>query len=123
MTYLEKVQAFQNMQMEGKVMEAFEKYYADDVQVHEMPTGEVRNGKAAQRTAIQQWFGMVKEHHGGGCGAITSDEENATTCVESWFDITFQDGNRVMMKEVGVQKWKDDQIIEEKFYYNAPPQG
>jgi hypothetical protein len=38
--------------------------------------------------------------------------------VESWMDVTMKDGKRHMMEEVAVQKWKDDQIIHERFYYN-----
>ena len=120
MSYLEKAQDLQNMMGQGKSMEAFEKYYHNDVKVFEMPTGEVRNGKEAQRKAIQDWFGMVKERHGGGVGHITSDEKNGVTCAETWMDISMKDGNRMKMEEVAVQKWKDGQIIEEKFYYNMP---
>ncbi len=120
MSYLKKAQDFQQMQGQGQTMEAFEKYYAEDCRVIEMPTGEIREGKAAQRTAINEWFAMVKEFHGGGVTSITSNEEDGITCCESWFDITFQDGNRRKMQEVGVQKWRGDQIIEEKFYYHMP---
>ena len=38
--------------------------------------------------------------------------------VESWMDVTLKDGKRNMMEEVAVQKWKGDQIIHERFYYN-----
>ena len=53
---------------------------------------------------------------------VTSDEQSGVTCTESWFDCTFQDGNRAKMEEVAVQQWKGGQIIEEKFYYNVPGQ-
>jgi len=121
MTYLERAKDFQNMQAQGQTMECFEKYYAEDCKVHEIPTGEVREGKEAQRKAIQEWFGMVQEFHQGGCDSITANEETATTTTETWFDVTFKGGPRTMMREVGVQKWRGDQIVEEKFYYNAPP--
>ena len=107
----------------GQMMEAFEKYYADNVEVIEMATGEVRNGKEAQRKALQQWANMVKERHDGGVGAITANEDTQTACVESWIDVTFQDGNRVKMEEVAVQKWEGDQIVQEKFYYHMPGGG
>lgn len=122
MSYLEKAKAFQAMQQEGKSWEAFEQYYAEDCKVIEMPTGEVRDGKEAQRAAIKEWFGMVEEMHQGGVKSITANEEDGTTCCEVWFDVTFKGGHRTKMEEVGVQKWKGDQIIEERFYYNAPPQ-
>ena len=123
MTYLEKAKEFQNMQLQGQVMEAFEKYYAENCKITEMPNGETREGKDAQRKAIQDWFGMVQEHHGGGLTLVTSNEEEATTCCETWFDITFKEGGRMLMKEVGIQKWEGDQIVEERFYYHMPTQG
>ncbi|MDH3648107.1 MAG: nuclear transport factor 2 family protein [Saprospiraceae bacterium] len=122
MTYLDKAIDLQRLMGEGKMMDAFEKYYAENVIVVE-PTGEVREGKDAQRKAIQNWAGMVKEMHGGGVGAITSNEAAGVTCVESWVDVTFQDGNRLKMEEVAVQKWDGDQIVHERFYYNIPGEG
>ncbi len=121
MSYLENATQLQTMMGEGKMMEAFEKFYADDVVVIE-PTGETRKGKDAQRQAIIKWTEMVKEMHGGGVGSITSNEDTGVTCAETWVDITFQDGNRIKMEEVAVQKWKDNQIVHERFYYNLPGQ-
>lgn len=123
MSYLEKAQKLCAMMGEGKTMEAFEELYHENVVVTEMPTGEKREGKEAQRKAIQQWYGMVKEAHGGGVDSIASNEEAGITTVESWMDITFQEGGRMKMSEVAVQKWQDGQIIDEKFYYNMPQQG
>ena len=122
MSYLKLAQDFQAMQGQDQSMEAFEKYYAEDCRIIEMPTGEVREGKDAQRKAIQEWFGLVQEMHGGGIKSITANEETGTTCCEVWFDVTFKEGGRMKMEEVGVQQWRDNQIVEERFYYNAPPE-
>ncbi|MFY0605939.1 MAG: nuclear transport factor 2 family protein [Cyclobacteriaceae bacterium] len=122
MSVLEKAQKLQQMMADNNSMDAFEELYHEDVVVIEMPTGEKREGKAAQRAAIQEWFGMVTEFHGGGVGAICSDEENQITTTETWMDITMKEGGRMKMSEVAVQQWKDGQIIEEKFYYHMPGQ-
>lgn len=118
--HLKNARELQQMLGQGQAMEAFEKFYHDEVVVVEA-NGEVRNGKEAQRQAIQQWFGMVEEMHGGGVGAITADEEAGITTAESWTDITMKGAGRMKMEEVAVQKWKDGQIIHERFYYNVPP--
>ena len=123
MTYLERAQAFQTMMGSEGSMDAFEKYYAEDCEVVEIPTGETRIGKDAQRQAIIEWFGSVEEMHGGGVDAITSNEDQATTMIESWFDVTFKGGNRMTMKEVGIQEWRGDQIVRERFYYDLPKQN
>ncbi len=119
MTYLEKARDLQQMIGTGKMLEGFEKYYHDKVVVVEAD-GTTRNGKDEQRKGIQEWMGSVKEMHDGGVTALTSDEDNGITTVESWVDVTFQDGNRMKVEEVGVQKWEGDHIIHERFYYFIP---
>ena len=121
MTNLERLQDLYAKMGQGQMKEAFEQYYADDVTVVEA-NGEVREGKAAQRAALVQWESSIKEMHGGGSGSAMSNEEAGVTSIESWFDATFQDGNRAKMEEVAVQQWKDGQIVHERFYYNVPGQ-
>lgn len=119
MSYLQKIKDMYAMVGQGQMMEAFEKYYHEDVAMVEA-TGEVRKGKAANREFEQQWLTSVKEMHGGGVTAVTSNEEEGITMVESWMEATFQDGNRIKTEEASVQKWQGDQIIHERFYYNMP---
>lgn len=118
MNYLEMAEDLYDMATEGKMMEAFEKYYHEDVVMIEA-TGEVREGKDVNREYEEKFMAGIKEFHGFGVLGITSNEEEGITMVESWFDATFQDGNRMKMEEVAVQHWEDDMIIRERFYYNA----
>lgn len=118
MSYLNKAKQLYDMVNQGQILDAFEKYYHDDVVMIEA-TGMVREGKAQNREYEKQFVGSVKEVHGGGVGAITSDEQSGKTMVESWMDVSFKDGNRVKLEQVAVQEWKDDHIIKERFYYNA----
>jgi len=118
-TYLERAKALYKMVGEGQLLEAFDLYYADDVVMQEA-TGEVYEGKATNRQRGEQWLASVKEMHGGGTHAITANEATKVTMVEAWVDFTMQDGNRMKMEEVAVQRWKDGKIIHERFYYNAP---
>ncbi|MBT8400290.1 MAG: nuclear transport factor 2 family protein [Rhodothermia bacterium] len=103
---------------EGNVTEAFEKYYHDDVVMQE-PAGEPRRGKEANRQFMQQWMTNVEERHGGGVTAITSNEDEHITMVETWSDVTYS-GKRMKMEEVAVQRWEGEQIIHERFYYTMP---
>jgi ketosteroid isomerase-like protein len=118
MSYYDKAKDIYEMSAQGKMMEAFEKYYHNDIVMVEA-TGESRKGKDTNRKFEQEFMGMIKEFHGGGVTAITSNEKEATTMVESWMDVTLTDGKRNKMEEVAVQKWKGDQIIHERFYYNV----
>jgi hypothetical protein len=105
----------------GQAMEAFEKFYHEESSMTEA-TGEVRKGKAVSREFELNWQSSIKEVHGGGVHAITSDEENGIAMVEAWMDATLKDATRMKMEEIARQKWQGDQIIEERFYYNPGPQ-
>lgn len=118
MTYLERANDLYAMMDAGKVMEAFEKYYHEDVLIVEA-TGETRKGKDAQRKAINDWMSAVEEMHGGETEWVTSNEEEAVTMVQSSTDVTMN-GERSAMSEVAVQQWKGDQIIREEFFYFIP---
>ena len=117
MSYKDQALSLYQMIGEGKLLEAFEKFYHEDVVMIEAD-GNTREGKDANREYEKQFLGNVQEVHDGGVHAVTSDEENGITMVESWMEVTFKDGNRIKMEEVAVQHWKSDQIIKERFYYN-----
>lgn len=118
----EKARDLYEMMDQGKIFEALDKYYANDCQIVEMPTGEVRNGKEAQRKAIQEWFEMIKENHEGSTGFITSDEDAKVSMVQSSTDVTMHHGGRMKMEEIAVQHWNDDGMIKrEEFYYQMGP--
>lgn len=118
MTYYEKAQDIYNQLAQGKLMDAFEKYYGENVTMVEAD-GRKREGKSANRAYEEQFLASIKDFHGMGIDAVTADEENAVTTVESWMDVTFQDGNRATLKQVAVQRWKGDFIIEERFFNGA----
>ena len=121
MSYLQQVKDMYAMSGQGQMLEAFEKYYHDDVVMVEA-TGEVREGKDVNREFEKNWVASIKEMHGGGVTAVASDEAAGITMVETWMEATFQDGSRMKMEEVAVQKWQGDKIIHERFYYNMPSQ-
>ncbi|WNJ21477.1 SnoaL-like domain-containing protein [Pontibacter sp. G13] len=102
----------------GQMLDAFEKFYADDVVMIEA-TGEVRKGKDISREFEKKFLAGIKEIHGGGTPYIAANEDAGVTFVETWMDVTFQDGNRVKMEQIARQKWDGDKIVEERFYYNA----
>lgn len=116
MTYKQKAQALYDMIFAGKLLEAFEQYYHEDVVMTEMGE-EPRKGKAINREYELKFLSMVKDVHGAGIDAIAADEDNKTVMIENWMDVTFQDGNRVKIAQVAVQVWDGDWIVEERFYH------
>lgn len=122
MSYYQKAKDLYDMMDKGQLMEAFEKHYAENCVIRENPTGEVREGKEAQRKAIENWQASIEEYHGSGYNNITADEENRVTMVESWTDVTMKNGMRMNMSEVAVQKWNEEgQIENEQFYFQMGP--
>lgn len=117
MTLKEKTHDIYNMIGEGKLLDAFDKYYADDVIITE-PRG-TWEGKGNCRAHEVEFLSMVKEFHGMEVKAITSDEENGIVMHETSMDVTFQDGTRVNMEQAGVQQWKDGKVVHERFYYQG----
>jgi len=117
MTLKEKTQDIYNLVGQGKLLDAFDKYYAEDVVLTE-PRG-TWSGKADCREHEVQFLNMVKEFHGMEVKAITSDEDAGVVMHETAMDVTFQDGTRVNMEQVGVQRWKNGKIVHERFYYQG----
>lgn len=118
MTYREKAADIYTKLSQGKLLDAFDQYYGTQVVMIEAD-GNKREGKDANRKYEENFLGMIKEFHGTGVDSIAADEANAVTMVESWMDVTFQDGNRHYLKQVAVQRWDGDHIIEERFFSGA----
>lgn len=122
MNHIEDAKKIYEMIGQGKLLEAFDKYYHNDVVMVEA-SGEVRKGKEANRKFQNEFLGMIKEVHGSGLRSVASNDRDDVTMVESWMDVTMKDGNRSKMEEVAVQKWQGEKIIHERFYYNMSPQA
>lgn len=122
MNHIEDAKKIYAMVAQGKVLDAFEKYYHNDVVMVEA-TGEERKGKDANRKFQEEFMGMIKEVHGAGVKGVAANDRDDITMVESWMDVTMKDGKRSKMEEVAVQKWQGDKIIHERFYYNMQQQA
>ncbi len=113
----EDVKELNDMILKGQVMEAFEKFYADDVVMQEN-SGELRVGKDICREFEKKFMESVEEFHGMklNASAFSNDGEIA---MNYWdMDVTFKGGKRKKSSQVSVQKWKDDKIVKERFFYD-----
>ena len=116
MSYKAKAQDIYNQLQQGKLLDAFDQYYAEDVVMTE-PRG-TRKGKQECRKYEEQFLGNIEEFHAMEVKNIGANEEDATSFVESTMDVTFKNGHRAKMEQVAVQQWKGDHIVHERFYYN-----
>ena len=114
MSIRKQVQAVIDGVLSGRILETFERYYADDVVMSE--NGEdARVGKPINREYEIKYLDNVLEFHGAKVGRVIVDGDHAA--VEWSFDLTFKDGNRVHMQQVAVQTWKNGKILREDFYH------
>lgn len=116
MSLKEKVDDLNNMILSGQNMEAFEKYYHDDVVMQENNTEPTR-GKSANREREKQAMSIVEEFHGAELKSVLVGDDISMS--EWFFDMTYQGGHRSKLQQVAVQKWKDGKIIHEQFYYSG----
>lgn len=116
MNYKEKAKDIYEQLQQGKLLDAFDQYYGDDVVMTE-PRG-TRKGKKECREYEEQFLNSIEEFHGLEIKNVGSNEQEKTSFVESTMDVTFKDGNRAKMEQVAVQQWQGDHIVHERFYYN-----
>jgi hypothetical protein len=105
---------------QGKVLEAFERYYADDCVMQENRNAPVV-GKDANREREKQFLASVKEWKSFDVHALGADSEteDGTTFMEVSFDFLNTDDQPVHYEQVAVQAWKDGKIVKERFYYDT----
>ena len=101
----------------GKLLEAFDQVYADDVVMMENAVPDPnRTNKAANR-AYEQYFVDNATWHDAKLGPVIVDGDHS--CYEMYMDLTFQ-GTRMQRTQVAMQTWnKDGKICKEVFYYKG----
>ena len=100
----------------GKAMDAFEKFYGDDVVMIENfdPPCE---GKVANRAREIEFFGKVEKLEEMTLHAAAYDEKNGVGFSEWTMSVVFKGGFPVVMRQVGVRRWKNGKIVHERFHY------
>ena len=114
-TLNERDQELNDMILQGEILEAFDKFYADDIVMEE--DGKERVGKEANREYEEQFVNSLKAFHSGEVKARGVDEDNNVTFSEWENEMTLEGIGRVQQKQVAVRTWNDQgQITHEKFY-------
>jgi len=103
------------MIFEGKILQAFDEFYADDIVMEE--EDQRRVGKEANREYEEQFVDSLEEFHSAEIKARGVDEDNSVTFSEWENEMTLEGVGRIEQKQVSVRTWNDDgQITHEKFY-------
>ncbi|PIQ28409.1 hypothetical protein COW36_03980 [bacterium (Candidatus Blackallbacteria) CG17_big_fil_post_rev_8_21_14_2_50_48_46] len=117
MSIKEKASDLYQMIFSGKLLEAFDKYYAEDVVMQENAE-EPTQGKSANREREIAFLESIEAFHDGGVTNLAWNDETGIVMIENWMDVSFKNGFRAKMEQVSVQTWTNDQIVHERFYYN-----
>jgi len=109
------VDQLNQMVLEGKIMNAFDKFHAYEV-VYQDNNYPAREGKELNRQYEEAFVGGLTEFRGAKViNTLVSDDLAVT---EWWFDYTHKDYGVRTYRQLAVQRWKNGKIVEEKFYYN-----
>lgn len=100
---------------QGRIMAAFEKYYADDIVMQEN-SGPPCAGKSENRVREQAFVDSVGQVHEI---KVLNSAVNGDVAFTEWLlDLTFRGGQRAQLAQVAVRRWKNDKVVHERFYYN-----
>ena len=113
-TLLEKISDLNDLVLQGKALEAFDKYYHDEVIMQENENAPTV-GKPANRKREEEFFSSITEFRGAKPLKVTIGE--GTTMVQWHYDYTHKDWGVRNYTQVSVQEWKDGRIVKEQFFY------
>ena len=100
---------------EGRIPDALDEFYAEDVVMQEN-TLPPTIGRKANRDREQQFLNTVKEWQRFDVTAKAVGDN--VTFYETVMDWIAKDGTPVHVEQVVVAKWQDGQIVHERFYHS-----
>ena len=101
---------------QGKILEAYDALYAENVVMQEN-NNPPTVGKAANRVREEQFVGSVKELHVNRAANVLVDGNKAV--IEWELEFTNQDRVRLKFDQIALQTWENGQITEERFFYDS----
>ncbi len=111
------VQKLNSLIKEGKIMEAFEKYYGEDVIIQVNGNSPIK-GKEQNRKREMIFLQEIEKLNSAEIKSVTFGGDNDNVSMTEWaIDIENKEGEHKTIYRVNVQHWKDDKIINEKLYF------
>ena len=102
---------------EGKIKEAFEKYYAEDV-ITQTNGNPPIHGKEANRKREIIFLQEIEKLNNAEIKSITFGGSDNNISMTEWaITIENKEGEKKIIFRVNVQHWKDNKIINEKLYF------
>lgn len=113
---LEKIRGLNELVLQGKTMEAFEKYYDDNIVMQENES-EPTIGKTANRRREEEFFSNIINFKSAKPLKVVLGEN--ITMVEWHYNYIHKEWGERNYSQVSIQEWKNGKIVHEKFYYNT----
>lgn len=112
----QNISELNNMILQGRVMEAFERFYHDDVVMQENDSPPTV-GKAANRLREEEFVASVVDFRKEEVLDVAVGDN--VTMVKWELDFTHKDWGDRKYTQVSVQHWADGQIVREQFFYGS----
>jgi hypothetical protein len=102
---------------EGKIKEAFEKYYAEDV-IIQVNGSSPLIGKEQNRTREMIFLQEIEKLNSAEIKSVTfGGKDDNVSMTELAINIENKSGENKIIYRVNVQHWKDNKIVNEKLYF------
>lgn len=111
----DNVRALVSLVEQGRFLEAFEEFYAEDVTMQENAQPPVV-GKPAARRKEEQFVGAIRTLHESRAVSVLVTGDRAAIHWNA--EYTFADGSRMRFDQIAHQVWRDGRIVSERFFYD-----
>ncbi len=116
-TIRENVDQLNQMILEGKILEAFDQFYAEEVVMQDNDT-PAREGKGTCRQFEEDFVSNLTAFRGAEVKNVMVSDEAGVSVVEWWMDYSHKEWGDRNYTQIAVQRWQDGKIVSEKFLYN-----
>jgi ketosteroid isomerase-like protein len=111
------VQKLNALIKDGKILEAFENYYSDDVIIQVNGNPPI-TGKVQIRKREMIFLQEIEKLNSADIKSVTFGGIDDNVSMTEWaINIENKDGEKKIIYRVNVLHWKDDKIINEKLYF------
>ncbi len=111
--------ALNDMLVRGRFLEAFDRFYHDEVVMQEN-SNEPTRGKKENLEREKGFFGNVEEVEES---TLVSSAVSGDVSLSEWVvRLRFKDGSTHQVQQAASRRWRDGLVACERFYYDAPAQ-
>lgn len=113
MNTLELDQQLNRLIIEGKSVDAFQRFYAENVVAQENDEAE-RVGRDAWMTGRQQIEQKMKKFE----ARVLANAANGDVSFSEWeYNVEIEGMGPMRIAQVAVRRWKDGRVVRERFYH------